>query len=493
VGCQQGLLRDCLRVFCFLALEFAAAAARVKSELACSRRGASLCGRSAETGEGCSSGEKTAAAEREKGEREQLLREAVEDFLRDFFAHREEIDRSSAAGCHERTPTSPQHQQNAEQWEIFDSLLDLMKALQTTVYSRSELLTLADVFWRANRFVQDESFSSIFPSITALQLLARASPPDGRRSRDGDTERTASGGARRDAGEYRADAEERVSELDAGEGKIAAACGCYLAFAAAASRALENEKILHSALDDLLSYPDVGLRRVQRRLMPEYLLLLHKFVQERELSLSPLLTRDRNDFSGEQSRFVEELLLHPSRRLGGDDACTECLLLPPALWPAWMILHRRVPPETLVDAYLHLVRTRSPGMTLHISLTPQVQATIFAWLFDAWLMNEENSTSGQTFIKTFSFYLSEGKLPFFETPNDCLQAQLSREEQEGAADACRKLTRMVLTIGAALAAVAADVPQLKQLEMYRSACLALDTFQSKLSLYASALQQPIDS
>ncbi|KFG65178.1 hypothetical protein TGRUB_258970B, partial [Toxoplasma gondii RUB] len=70
---------------------------------------------------------------------------------------------------------------------------------------------------------------------------------------------------------------------------------------------------------------------------------------------------------------------------------------------------------------------------------------------------------------------------------------LSREEQEGAADACRKLTRMVLTIGAALAAVAADVPQLKQLEMYRSACLALDTFQSKLSLYASALQQPIDS
>ncbi|KEP66402.1 UNVERIFIED_CONTAM: hypothetical protein HHA_258970 [Hammondia hammondi] len=494
VGCQQGLLRDCLRVFCFLVLEFAAAAVRVKSQLSCSRRGATFCGPSAETGEGCSSGEKTAAAEREKGEREQLLREAVEDFLRDFFAHREEIDRRPTAGCHARTSPSPEHQQDAEEWEIFDSLLDLMKALQTTVYSRSELLALADVFWRANRFVQDESFSSIFPSITALQLLARASPPGSRRSlRDGEMDRTASGGARRDAGGHRADAEERVSELDAEDDKVAAACGCFLAFAATASRALDNEQILHSALDDLLSYPDVGLRRVQRRLMPEYLLLLHKFVEEQELSLSSLSTRGRSDFSGEQSRFVEELLLHPSRRLGGDDACTECLLLPPALWPAWMILHRRVPPETLVDAYLHLVRTRSPAMALQGSLTPQVQATIFAWLFDAWLVNEENSTSGATFIKTFSFYLSEGKLPFFETPNDCLQAQLSREQRGGALDACRKLTRMVLTIGAALAAVAVDVPQLKELEMYRSACLALDTFQSKLSLYASALQQPLDS
>ncbi|CBZ52963.1 conserved hypothetical protein [Neospora caninum Liverpool] len=494
VGYQQGLLRDCLRVFCFLTVEYASAAARVKSlAMSASRR----CGPSLRSSEEDEKGnpfatEQDPKEERaERDERERLFREAVEDFLEAFFAHREQTVSGVPAGSGDtRTSTGSRTTQNTEEWDIFGSLLDLMIALQTTVYSRAELLSLVAFFWKSNRRVRDGTFSSIFPSITCLQLLASASTHR-------QSDRLSSRGSLLDAREK--DRDDRLlseaSDANAVEdGRVAAACASYLAFATAASRVLENEKILHTSLDDLLSYPDVGLRRAQRRLLPEYLVLLHKFVKERGVSESFRPSASAEGLAGgeAQRRFLEEILLRPSCRVGGDDGCTESLLLPPALWPAWMILHRRVSPGRLVDAYLHLIRDGSQILAVEMGVTPQVQATIFAWLFDAWLMNEENSTSGATFIKTFSFYLSEGKLPSFETPNECLHAQLNREEREGAIDACRNLTRLVLNIGAALAAAALEVPQLKQLEMYRSACNALDTFQSKLSLYADALRHPTD-
>ncbi|PFH37918.1 hypothetical protein BESB_002590 [Besnoitia besnoiti] len=501
VGYQQGLLRDCLRVFCFLALECAMNTAQERLSLSRGRDGR------AGTSPFLQPRERRGASQPEENEvKERLFRESLEEFLRDFFAEREEADARGTFPSPRLTAREREEGAVAadfrEEWEVFHNLLDLMTALQKTVYSRSELLALVTFFWGANRRVQDGGFAFFFPSVAALQLLAHtqytrtassfaANGLSAAEKRMGGGLFAASegvGGARRDA---------------EGARFVAAACQSYLAFAIAAVRAFENDKILSTALDDLLSYPDIALRRVQSASLPDYLLLLHAFAREQA---AELLGESSASFVAEDSNLeLDEVMLNAHCRVGGD-ACAEARALPLAVWPAWMILHRRVAPGKLVDAYLHLIRIGSPWVThltpkalfcfqnhapsslaVKLGLTPRVQALVFAWLFDAWLINEDTTTSSLTFIKTFSFYLAQGKLPGFETPNDCLHAQLSREEREGAQEACRSLTALLLKISAALAAAAAEVPQLKQLELCKSACVSLNTFQSKLGLYADAL------
>lgn len=109
-------------------------------------------------------------------------------------------------------------------------------------------------------------------------------------------------------------------------------------------------------LDDLLTFPDSTLRQVQLTNMAQYLLLLHEYVRERVgQTLLSLHSEEDLNFPGVVSHAVEEMLQREQWEVGGgEDRCSEHSTISAALWPAWMILHRRQHPGVLIQAYMQL-------------------------------------------------------------------------------------------------------------------------------------------
>ncbi|PHJ24650.1 hypothetical protein CSUI_001494 [Cystoisospora suis] len=534
VSYQQGFLRDCLRLFCFFVLTYASAAARAKhltrprGSLNKRRSSAMTAARSSRSASSSSSSQGASlflsfGGGRERGgneefrvENDAVFRECVDEFLQDYFSSKETEGQLLSSPS-----SSPMNGAKAQDWEIFDNLLILMMKLQACVYSRSELLSVVTAQWRASRQVQEGTVSTFFPSVTALKLLAEEHLLG-----DDRFQRHASSawflGSDSHLGEA---ASSRLNDEDdlllhtrganttgrrRGEGAsrrlVEAACGSYLCFALSASKLFENQKILALGLDDLLTFPDSTLRQAQLANMPEYLLLLHAYVREKVQDALYTLAEDEDEDDGEVfpavllSHSIEEMLQQVQWTVGGgENRCSEQSTIAAALWPAWMVLHRRQHPRVLIQAYMQLYIDRRisssssssfSSSTNEFGLSEGILALILAWLFDAWLMNDESDTSSSTFLKVFNFHLTQGHLPCYDTPSDCLMhSRLSREQKRIALQASHQLKEFLISVSQCLSSVSTEFPYLKTLQQYKTLCSTLSTLQQPLSAYIAALNE----